>query len=207
MAKYDKVRPLALAIIRHEDHIFVAEGGDKITRENYFRPIGGKIEYGEYGMQTVAREIHEEIHELISDVKYVGTIESIFPYKDYTGHEITLFYTARFSNPALYDLSISLRAEEEEILVCRGCSCSSGSLRATGAEQLGPEQLRQMPASLPPASFGFRQGHGGHAAPGAAQMGPHPEVRVPRGAVRAHPRRGHRSRPGGLVPLCRFRVR
>ena len=115
MAKYDKVRPLALAIIRHEDHIFVAEGGDKITRENYFRPIGGKIEYGEYGMQTVAREIHEEIHELISDVKYVGTIESIFPYKDYTGHEITLFYTARFSNPALYDLSISLRAEEDEI--------------------------------------------------------------------------------------------
>jgi ADP-ribose pyrophosphatase YjhB (NUDIX family) len=114
MTKYDKVRPLALAIIQHDDHIFVAEGYDKITQETYYRPLGGKIEFGEYGIQTVAREIHEEIHEMIQDVRYVGTIESIFAYQNNSGHEIVLFYTARFSNPALYDLSIQLRAEEEE---------------------------------------------------------------------------------------------
>lgn len=97
-----KIRPLALAIIRRGDAILVAEGHDDIKQQTFYRPMGGGIEFGEHGHETVVREIQEEIGEAVTDVRYLGTLENIFTYNGQTGHEICRVYDAVFVNETVY---------------------------------------------------------------------------------------------------------
>jgi hypothetical protein len=45
--KPNTVRPIAIAIIRRGERIFVAEGTDDVTEETFYRPLGGLVEFGE----------------------------------------------------------------------------------------------------------------------------------------------------------------
>jgi 8-oxo-dGTP pyrophosphatase MutT (NUDIX family) len=100
--KPGKIRPLAICVFRHEDRIFAAEGYDPIKQQKFYRPLGGKIEFGEYGHQTVIRELEEEIHQPVKDLRYLGTLENIFTYNGQTGHEIVLIYDGAFVDESMY---------------------------------------------------------------------------------------------------------
>lgn len=78
--KPGKVRPLAICVFRDGDHILAAQGFDEVKGQTFYRPLGGKIEFGERGAETVVREVMEEIGEVVMDVKYLGTLENIFTY-------------------------------------------------------------------------------------------------------------------------------
>jgi ADP-ribose pyrophosphatase YjhB (NUDIX family) len=97
------VRPIAIAIIRRGERIFVAEGTDEVAEETFYRPLGGLVEFGERGSDTVRREIREEIGAELANVRYLGTIENIFTYNGEAGHEIVMVYEADFADPAMYD--------------------------------------------------------------------------------------------------------
>ena len=97
------VRPIAIAIIRRGERIFVAEGTDDVTEETFYRPLGGLVEFGERGSDTVRREIQEEIGADLTNVRYLGTMENIFTYNGERGHEIVMVYEADFADPAMYD--------------------------------------------------------------------------------------------------------
>lgn len=101
--KRGKVRPLAICLFRHGDHILAAEGYDDVKQETFYRPLGGGIEFGEYGHQTIARELLEEINEAVTDVRYLGTLENIFTYNGQPGHEIVLIYDGAFVDQAVYE--------------------------------------------------------------------------------------------------------
>jgi 8-oxo-dGTP pyrophosphatase MutT (NUDIX family) len=103
--KPGKVRPIAICIIRQGDRVFVAEGQDPAKGRRFYRPLGGRIEFGELGAHTVAREIEEEIGAEIANVRYLGTLENIFTYNGEQGHEIVLVYTGDFTDPQMYDKS------------------------------------------------------------------------------------------------------
>ena len=45
--KRDRVRPIAISIIRNNDKILVYERQDDITGEKFYRLVGGCIEFGE----------------------------------------------------------------------------------------------------------------------------------------------------------------
>lgn len=96
-----RIRPLALCVFRRDDKIFVARGRDSLTGETFYRPIGGRIEFGERGHETVMREVKEEIDAEVKDVRYLGALENIFHYEGKPGHEIVLIYDGRFADPAL----------------------------------------------------------------------------------------------------------
>ena len=66
-----------------------------------YRPLGGTIEFGERGHDTVAREIREEIGAEVVDVRYLGTIENIFEYLGRAGHEVALIYRATLGDESL----------------------------------------------------------------------------------------------------------
>lgn len=117
MAKGGKLRVLALALLEHEGRLFVSEGYDRVTRETFYRPLGGRVEFGEYGAQAVAREFQEELQQRLIDVQYLGLCESIFVYEGQPGHEIALIYQARFADAALYDLTCTLEARDGERLL------------------------------------------------------------------------------------------
>ena len=78
------------------------EGYDRVKQQTFYRPLGGGIEFGETGAETLAREIHEEIGQAIHDIRYLGTLENIFTFEGEPGHEIVLVYQATFVDPAIY---------------------------------------------------------------------------------------------------------
>ena len=49
MLKYDKlIRPIAISIIRKNNSILVYERTDDISKDKFYRLVGGCIEFGSY---------------------------------------------------------------------------------------------------------------------------------------------------------------
>jgi len=96
--KRGKVRPLAVCVIIEGGNILVQEGFDNVKKDVFYRPLGGKIKFGELGSETVIRELFEEIKAEINDIRYLGTLENIFTYNGDDGHEIVLIYSGRINN-------------------------------------------------------------------------------------------------------------
>ena len=96
------IRPIAICVCRESDRILVAEGHDSKKCQTFYRPLGGTIEFGEHGHETVRREFHEEIGAELTDVKYLGMLENIFTYEGMQGHEIVLVYDGRLCDSGLY---------------------------------------------------------------------------------------------------------
>jgi ADP-ribose pyrophosphatase YjhB (NUDIX family) len=78
-----------------------------------YRPLGGSIEFGERGRDTVAREIREEIGADLVDIRYLGTLENIHQYLGRPGHEIVRIYEARLSDASLSERDLIEGAEED----------------------------------------------------------------------------------------------
>ena len=101
--KKGTVRPIAICVFRKDGSIFVAEGYDKTKQEIFYRPLGGTIEFGEYGRETVARELREEIGAAVTNVRYLGTLENIFVYEGRPGHEIVPVFQGEFVDRSFYE--------------------------------------------------------------------------------------------------------
>lgn len=78
-----------------------------------YRPLGGSIEFGERGHETVARELREEIGAELLDVRYLGTLENIHEYLGRPGHEIVRIYEARLADSSLSERDVIDGAEED----------------------------------------------------------------------------------------------
>nr|WP_258703069.1 NIPSNAP family protein [Pseudomonas sp. B21-031] len=97
-----RIRSLALCVFHHQGKILVNVFDDPVTQQTLCRPLGGGIEFGERGRDAIAREIEEELGQSISDVRLLGTLESLFHYADTPGHEIVQVFDARFDDASLY---------------------------------------------------------------------------------------------------------
>ena len=119
MGKKKRIRPLAVCIFRHNDCILVAEGYDSIKDETFYRPLGGGIEFGESSMDTICRELLEEINVEVDrqSLKYLGAVENIFTFNGSPGHEIVLIYDGALKETGLYHQTVILgkEADGEEV--------------------------------------------------------------------------------------------
>lgn len=106
MARKPRIRPVALCLFQHEGRILVAKGRDRSNGAEFYRPLGGGIRFGETGVQALERELAEELGEAIADLRYLGTLESVFRYRDKARHEILLIHDASFVDPATYEREI-----------------------------------------------------------------------------------------------------
>lgn len=97
------IRPLAIGIFRRGNEILVFEGYDPSKDQVFYRPLGGAIEFGEYGYQALAREMGEEVGTGVADLRYLGVCENIFVYDGETGHEIVLVYEGNLADRSLYE--------------------------------------------------------------------------------------------------------
>lgn len=100
--KDEQIRTIVLGIFQHEGRLLVFEGHDPIRGITFYRPLGGGVEFGEYGHQALAREMREELGAEVTDVRCLGTIQSLFTHLGKQSHEIVLLYEARFVDPACY---------------------------------------------------------------------------------------------------------
>jgi len=100
--RINKIRPLALGIIRNGNKILVQLGRDEKKNENFYRLPGGGIEFGETGIEALHREIKEEFNSEIKEVFFLGMFENIFTFNGDPGHEIALVYSAIMTNEDLF---------------------------------------------------------------------------------------------------------
>lgn len=113
----NQIRPLALCVFRNKDRILVFEGYDPIKKQSFYRPLGGGIEFGEYGEEAVRREIMEELHTEIEDLSYLGMLENVFVFNGTPGHEIVMVYDGVLIDLRLYDQAVIavIEANGEEV--------------------------------------------------------------------------------------------
>jgi 8-oxo-dGTP pyrophosphatase MutT (NUDIX family) len=100
----NQIRPIAICVFRHNDRILVAEGYDPVKNEYFYRPLGGGIEFGESGAETICREILEELNVELDrgSLKYLGAVENIFRFNGAASHEIVLIYDGKLKTSELY---------------------------------------------------------------------------------------------------------
>ena len=117
--KKPRVRPLAICVFRNQGRILVNQGYDSIKDQYFYRPLGGGIEFGETSMDTVGRELMEELNVEVErdSLQYLGTVENIFTFNGMVGHEIILIYDGVLKELGLYDQSVIVgrEANGEEI--------------------------------------------------------------------------------------------
>ena len=139
-----RIRPLALGIFRQADLLFLARGYDASINQTFYRPIGGKIEFGERGSDALIREVQEEIGQQICEPVYLGALENIFTYEDRPGHEIALIYAARFSDPAMYRPDLVMTGRDDGDMLYEATWLPLESFHGEGAPPLYPAGLLDM---------------------------------------------------------------
>ncbi|MFA6417137.1 MAG: NUDIX hydrolase [Patescibacteria group bacterium] len=97
-----RIRGLAVALIRQGNKILVSPGHDDIKGTDFYRLLGGGIEFGETSEQAIKREIHEELNAELENLKLLEVAENIFIYNNQAGHEIAFIYEAEFVDKSLY---------------------------------------------------------------------------------------------------------
>ena len=97
-----QIRPIAICVFNHNGKILVFEDYDPSKSETFYRPLGGGIEFGEYSVETVHRELMEEIGTKVKDLVYLGTLENIFIFNGTPGHEIVQVYDGVLVESGLY---------------------------------------------------------------------------------------------------------
>jgi len=108
-----RIRPLSICVFRHHDRILVAEGYDSVRDQHFYRPLGGGIEFGESSIETICRELMEEIHAEVNkeSLKYLGVLENVFHFNGIPSHEIILIYDGALKESGLYDQAVIVGEE------------------------------------------------------------------------------------------------
>jgi 8-oxo-dGTP pyrophosphatase MutT (NUDIX family) len=111
MHKQGEIRVLALGLIKDGDRIFLSEGYDPVKQETFYRVMGGGVDFGENSYDALKREFQEEIQADLTNIKYIGCIESIFQFNGNPGHELIQLYQCDFADPKFYQLESLVFAE------------------------------------------------------------------------------------------------
>jgi 8-oxo-dGTP pyrophosphatase MutT (NUDIX family) len=107
------IRPIAICVFCHDGRILAAEGYDPAKQQTFYRPLGGAIEFGEYGADTIRRELAEELGAAAIGLRFLGALENVFTYNGQQGHEIILVYDGAFADRSLYERPVIEGAEDD----------------------------------------------------------------------------------------------
>ena len=133
MAKKQRIRAIALCLLRHQGRILVHEAYDSAKQAGFARPLGGGIDFGETSAEAAIREIKEELGADIAEVALLGIVENIFIYEDEPGHEIVFVYDGQFIDRSLY--------EKEHLTAVEGKRQFKAVWRSPDELRSGPHQL------------------------------------------------------------------
>jgi len=111
--KPERIRVVAICVFWREDAILVAEDFDDVAGLPFYRPVGGGVEPGELAIAAVEREVLEELHQPVTDLRLLGVLENLFVSKGKPGHEIIYVFDGRFMNAKLEEQPVILGVEAD----------------------------------------------------------------------------------------------
>lgn len=88
--RYTKIRPVVMGIVEHDNKFLLTEHIHK--DKEFYRCIGGGIEFCEYSEDAIKREFKEELGLDIKIANYLGVSENIFFNKGVNCHELIILY-------------------------------------------------------------------------------------------------------------------
>lgn len=101
--KPQRIRVKALAWIEDKGMLFVVKMHDSVKGDDYYRPVGGSVEFGERSVDAVLREVREELSTEIQLVAPPFVIENHFTLEGEEGHEIVFLFPSRFLDLTFYE--------------------------------------------------------------------------------------------------------
>ena len=87
-----------LAWLQEDNYLFVVRMHDSLKGDDYYRPVGGCLEFGESTLQALHRELKEELNTGVVTTGEPMVLENIFTCDGEQGHEIVFLYPAHFSD-------------------------------------------------------------------------------------------------------------
>ena len=102
MEREEKIRIKAMCLFHKDGKVLVSKGFDKVKNENFYRVLGGSVNFFETGEAGVRREIQEELLSEIENLKLIDVIENLFTYEGNKGHEIVFLYHGDLAREELY---------------------------------------------------------------------------------------------------------
>ncbi len=140
------VRVIAVCGFRRGDAILAQEGRDETKGETFYRPLGGEVEFREPSRDAAVREIREEIGAEITNVRFLGPVESLFTFEGEPGHEIVMVYEADLVDESFYERElIEGRESQGEPITARWMPLAD--FEREGAPPLYPDGLARLLAS------------------------------------------------------------
>lgn len=84
----DRIRPIAIAVIRDADGaLLVTSAVDPASGRTFARPPGGGIEPGELAAETIVRELDEELGVAVTAPRLLSVLEHVFEFAGRAAHE------------------------------------------------------------------------------------------------------------------------
>ncbi|MBI5834940.1 MAG: NUDIX hydrolase [Armatimonadetes bacterium] len=99
------LRVIAICVFRDGRRILVGDAWDPTKQQMFYRPPGGRVEFGETSEQALRREMREELGAEIAAPRLLGVLENLFTYDGAQGHEIVFVYDARLCDEARYGVT------------------------------------------------------------------------------------------------------
>lgn len=99
----NRIRPIAVAIIKKGNKIFAGAGVDKSKDKTFYRLMGGGIKFRETALQALKREFREEFDVELINIKPLNVKENIFVFENDYGHEIAYIFQADFKDEKMYE--------------------------------------------------------------------------------------------------------
>ena len=100
----NRIRVIVLGLIQHDDRLFVSNSYDSVKQQDYYRALGGGVEFGEASLDALKREFMEEIQAELTNIQYVSCLENLFTCDGKQGHEIVQLYRCDFADTKFYQL-------------------------------------------------------------------------------------------------------
>lgn len=87
----------------HTAHVVSLNAPTVENPQGFPRLIGGTVEWGESHVDTIRREVAEELGAVVRDLSLLTVVENIFTMNGALGHEIVFVYSGRLdpSPPAI----------------------------------------------------------------------------------------------------------
>jgi 8-oxo-dGTP pyrophosphatase MutT (NUDIX family) len=141
------VRVIAVCVFRRGDTILVEESRDETKGETFYRPLGGEVEFRESSRDATVREIREEIGAEITNVRFLGVLESLFTFEGESGHEIVMVYEADFADRSFCEREI-IEGRESQGAPITARWMPLADFESQDAPPLYPDGLARLLASL-----------------------------------------------------------